>query len=179
MAKKPILRTTRLLLRQVAETDATLLFDLWNRPEVRRYLWDDQVVEMETIQELLILNDRLHREQQYGLWLIHKVWNPTELLGFCGLWHYFGEDQPQLIYGLKGDYWKQGIATEASQRIVDYAFRKLKFPFLHAATDLPNTASAKVLKRLGFEYWKAEEIDGFPLVFFKKLPNTPGFKKAT
>ncbi|MBR9920256.1 MAG: GNAT family N-acetyltransferase [Bacteroidetes bacterium] len=163
-----VLRTSRLLLRPVQHSDAEVLHHIWCLPEVRQFLWDDKQVEMDTVLNLLEINENLHRDKQYGLWLIYKAWDTREALGFTGLWHFFEEKKPQLLYGLKGDSWKQGFATEAAERIVQYAFRKLDFEDLHAVTDPPNTASIQLLRRLGFSFWKEEKKDELPALFFRK-----------
>ncbi len=40
----PIVQTERLVLRAFAPSDEEPLLQLWNEPEVRRFLWDDQRV---------------------------------------------------------------------------------------------------------------------------------------
>ncbi|WP_394336181.1 hypothetical protein [Adhaeribacter arboris] len=40
-------------------------------------------------------------------------------MGFAGLWFFFEEDQPHLLYGLLPEYTKSGLATEAARAVRD------------------------------------------------------------
>lgn len=57
---------------------------------------------------------------------------------------------PHFGFMLHRDYWGQGIATEASRAFVDYAFTRTSITELQADVDPRNTASLRVLDRLGF-----------------------------
>jgi len=56
--------------------------------------------------------------------------NENTYAGFAGLWSFFGEDQPQLLYALAPNEIKKGYAAEASKAVINYAFNKLKFKYL-------------------------------------------------
>ena len=55
----------------------------------------------------------------------------------------------ELGYCLSSHYWRQGYATEAVSRAIDYAFRELGFHRVFATVDPTNKASIALLKKLG------------------------------
>jgi RimJ/RimL family protein N-acetyltransferase len=54
--------------------------------------------------------------------------------------------------------WRQGYAAEALAAVVRYAFEQLGLPQVAAVADLPNEASHRLVRRLGFE--AVRECDG-------------------
>ena len=53
---------------------------------------------------------------------------------------------------LHPDFWRQGLATEAAQRMTAFAFDSLQAPELIAVRDPDNAASSRVMARLGMRY---------------------------
>ena len=64
-------------------------------------------------------------------------------------------DEPrvyELGFHLRRDLWGQGLATEAAQAVIEYAFGSLSAEALMAGHHPRNRASRKVLLKLGFVY---------------------------
>jgi RimJ/RimL family protein N-acetyltransferase len=55
-------------------------------------------------------------------------------------------------YWLGEDYWRQGIMSEAFERVLDFAFSRLKLRRLEGEVFTGNKASAGLLKKFGFQY---------------------------
>ncbi len=53
-------------------------------------------------------------------------------------------------------HWGKGLTTEIAQALIDYAFKDLKLIGLSARTNLKNTASIRVLQKLGFQEVSAD-----------------------
>ncbi|WP_299531526.1 GNAT family N-acetyltransferase [Ulvibacterium sp.] len=133
---------------------------------VRKYLWDDRIIDAMTADEIMEQNIRHFEDDQFGLWKIHLKDQDT-LMGYVGLWYFLDEPQPQLLYALLKPYTEQGYATEAGSAIIDYAFKRLGFKYLIAATDEPHKASQRVAKRLGMSFLEKRIENRKPMVFFK------------
>lgn len=62
------------------------------------------------------------------------------------------------------NYWGHGIASVVEQRVINYAFDKLKLEYLYAIIFEPNKASRRVFEKLGFKQYgikpAAASIDG-------------------
>ncbi len=160
------LTTKRLRLTPFQVEDLDLFHQINTDPFVREFLWDNSVIDQETVREILKINQNQFELSQSGLWKINRIDQP-EVIGYTGLWNFFDEPQPQLIYALLPGFSKQGYATEAAQTIIEYAFDQLGFTYLIAATDEPHLASQKVAKRLGMSFEERRVEDGKLTLFYR------------
>jgi len=62
--------------------------------------------------------------------------------------------QRELGYVLSKDYWNQGIMSEATKALVDYAFYTMKLDRLSCAHFIGNARSEAIIKKLGFTFVK-------------------------
>ena len=62
------IETARLRLRPLAEADVDELHALWSSPEVRKYLWDNEVIARQRTASLVEHSLRLFATHRYGLW---------------------------------------------------------------------------------------------------------------
>ncbi|MDQ3798775.1 MAG: GNAT family N-acetyltransferase [Acidobacteriota bacterium] len=162
------LKSERLTLKPVgaADSDLEILERVVTDEFVRRYLFDDRILDRNEIAGLIDASRESFRAKNYGLWLI-ILDKSGETIGFTGLWHFFDEAQPQLLYALLPEFTGAGFAAEAARKIIEYAFFKLSFAYLDASCDAPNEASQKVAANLGMKIYKQEKIDGRETVFFR------------
>ncbi len=151
--------TDRLSIMPFLEGDLPLLHRIFADPFVRKYLWDDIAVPEDQVADILRVNHMLMEKRRFGLWKISRKAD-GQVIGFTGLWYFFEEPQPQLIYGLLPDHTGQGYATEAAGKIVAYAFEDLGYSYLIAATDPPNTDSHAVARQLGMKLTETVEKAG-------------------
>lgn len=161
-----MLSSKRLVLKPLTLEDTSLFLDMNQTAFVRKYLWDDQVINEDTAIEILQENERLMQESRYGLWKILLA-DDLSFVGYVGLWFFFDESQPQLLYALAENFSGKGYAGEASQRIIDYCFQELDFTYLTAATDEVHVASQRVAQKLGMKKIESRIEDGKPTVFFR------------
>ena len=161
-----ILETQRLVLKPIVESDLNTLHQIFIDSYVRRYLCDGEIWSLERVAEMLDENEKLWAEKQFGLWSIETK-SDREIMGFVGLWYFFEEAQPQLVYALLPKALKKGYATEASTKILEYGFDELGFDYLVASCDRPNIESQKVTERLGMKQVEARIVDGNPILFFR------------
>jgi len=73
-----------------------------------------------------------------------------EVVGGIGLSN-VTEHKAELGYWLAEKYWNQGIMSEAVDIITNYGFKKLKLQRIYATVLTYNTASSKVLEKVGYE----------------------------
>jgi ribosomal-protein-alanine N-acetyltransferase len=57
-----------------------------------------------------------------------------------------------LGYCLARPYWRRGIATEGTQRLVQFAFETLCLHRINVDTRMDNIASVRLMAKLGFRY---------------------------
>jgi [ribosomal protein S5]-alanine N-acetyltransferase len=168
-----VLETTRLRLKPTQANDLEIFYRILVDPFVRRYLCDDRAFSREKAVEMLNENLSLFMQERFGLWLIElkavinqNAETKREVIGFTGLWYFFGEPQPQLVYALLPELIGQGFATEAAQAVIGYCFENLGFSYLIASCDYLNLDSQKLAFRLGMVEVEIREIDNQSIVFF-------------
>lgn len=160
------LKTDRLHLIPFTSEDTKVFQHLNNDPFIRKYLWDDELIDEATSRELMEQNKRHFEQDGYGLWKM-RLKESKETFGYIGLWYFFNEPQPQLIYAILESYTKKGYATEAGGIIIDYAFDRLGFDYLIAATDEPHLESQKVAQRLGMSFAEKRIENEKPTLFYR------------
>jgi ribosomal-protein-alanine N-acetyltransferase len=144
------LYTSRLVLRRFSEPDLPRFMAYRNDPAVARYQsWEG--IELAEATEFI----QCHQSQKAGVpgqWLQIAIAlkNTGVLLGDCAF--KIQEDDPrQATIGvtLARQNQGQGFAREALACLLDAIFERLKLHRVVADTDVENTASWKLLERLG------------------------------
>lgn len=162
----PVIETQRLELRPCVPEDAPVHAAIWRDLDVRRYLFDDREITLEEAAELLA-QIREHEANGLGLW---SIWlrdgQPGALIGAVSLMPVStaaecdpalaGEVEPLIV--LDPSKWGQGYATEALTAVLCYGFDSLLVERIVGINDVPNQASDRVLRRVGFEV--RSEFDG-------------------
>jgi ribosomal-protein-alanine N-acetyltransferase len=161
-----IFETQNLVLKPILESELTTLHMIFTDSYVRKYLCDDKIFSLQQVEEMLKQSIKHFEEEKFGLWFI-KINSENEVIGFVGLWYFFDEEQPQLIYALLPKALKKGYATEAATKILEYCFDELGYAYLVASCDRPNVASQKVAERLGMRKMEEKVVNGSPIVFFR------------
>jgi ribosomal-protein-alanine N-acetyltransferase len=160
------LSTDRLILRPIASSDLPALEVFWNDPEVRRYLWADQIMSRETVSEIIAASETCFEQLGSGFFAIEVAENPGVLVGFCGHRRFEDDAQVELLYGILPEYWGKGYVTEAAVEVLRYGFANCGIERVIAATDTPNQASVRVMQRLGMVFEERREFHGLDTVFY-------------
>jgi ribosomal-protein-alanine N-acetyltransferase len=161
-----VLETQRLLLKPILEHELDVLHQIFVDPYVRRYLCDGKSLSLRQVEEMVSESQKLFSEKAIGLWLIRTKDN-EEIIGFTGLWYFFEEEQPQLVYALLPQATKKGYATEAASRILEYCSNELGYLYLVASCDRSNFESRRVAERIGMKTVEERSVNGNPLLFFR------------
>ena len=149
----PALTTKRLLLRQWKEEDRSFFAQMNGDERIMHYFPSALSVE-----ESNSLADRIQKElkeKEYGLWAVEAV-GVASFVGFVGL-HYQDFPAPftpciEIGWRLGFEYWGNGYAFEAAQKIIKYAFDVLKLPEIVSFTPVTNQRSRKLMEKLGMIY---------------------------
>ena len=148
------LRTPRLAFRHWAAADFPLAWSLWGDPKVTRLIGGPFAAA--DVRARLYREIAQERETGVQYWPIFLL-DGEEFAGCCGLRPYTGARPVyELGFHLRPDAWGQGLATEAARRVIEHAFGNLGASAIFAGHHPENTASPKVLARLGFRYERHE-----------------------
>lgn len=147
------LETERLALRPLARDDLAAMRRICNDPDVGRYLCNGEPVSTETVEAWLDRSVRDFSEKGIGLFGLRPR-GGKELIGFCGFFTFEegGIGEPELSYGLLPAWWGQGLAIDAAQTCVRYAFEEASFEQVLAGADAVNVASLRVIHKLCMSY---------------------------
>ena len=148
-----ILKTDRLSLRHLQESDIPALIELWCDPDVTRYMGGPRDrARLKAIFEEDLKNPSA---QPYDLWPVIEN-QSNQVIGHCGLLEkeVEGNEEIELIYILKPSTWGQGYGTEIAKAIKTYAFEKLALQRLIALIEPENGPSEQVALKIGMEFEK-------------------------
>ena len=158
-------QTPRLRFRRVRPDDAER-FDALDRDEgVLRFIdWEPPTFDE---QREAIAGYIAEYEQwpDYGRFVAESL--AGEFLGWFGLRVHADPLFPSLGYRLHRRFWGQGLATEGSIALIDYAFTQLDASAVHADTMFINQASRRVMEKCGMTYVKTYHVQ-----FDNPLPGT-------
>ena len=157
--------TDHLRLWPLGDADAEALHHLFTDPDVRRHLWDDQVIPREQTMEVIETSQRRFAERGFGLWGVHSR-DAEALIGFCGYWFFRDPPELELLYGIAPAQWGRGYATEAARALVRYGFEQLQLDTVRGSADAPNVASVRVLEKAGLQFEKRLTVGGRDTVFY-------------
>ena len=91
-----------------------------------------------------------------GYWALHipPAASPAEapIAGFCGFRPIEDGPEIELMYGLRGEHWGKGVATEACAAALEYLWRSTSYRQVYARTDALNHRSVEVMLRLGMTH---------------------------
>lgn len=167
-ANETILETKRLKLRKWTDADCSALFEILSNPEVVRNVDDGKPFSFEKTRKFLGAMEKSMQENGFCRWQVVEK-TSGELIGTCGFGRIRETNEIELGYLFAQKHWGKGYATEIAQAALAYGFNKLGFREIIALTDLENTASQKVLEKIGFNKRGLEIIGGEEnLVFIKK-----------
>ena len=163
-----ILETKRLLLRRWTSADVGALFEILRDAEVVRFIGDGQPFTLEKVAEFLAWARVYERKNGFCRWKVIEKSSGT-IVGSCGFARPHGTVEIELGYLFAQKAWGKGYATEIAAAAAAYGFKKLGFREIIALTDVENTASQKVLEKIGFASRGIEVFNGDEsLVFIKK-----------
>jgi RimJ/RimL family protein N-acetyltransferase len=145
------IETERLILREFHKSDLDSVYEYISDPQASMYMtWQDRMTKKDTarfIQMSISYHEKKPRKN-YELAITFK--GEKQLIGGCGI-------RVQSIHHKKADigyiinrkYWGHGYATEAAWALVRFGFDKLMLHRIFATCDVKNSASIRVLEKIG------------------------------
>lgn len=148
----PVFETDRLLLRKLELSDANDYFEFATDSVVsQETLWDRRITVDDTIRYLQKVMHKFETKQAIRWGIINKLNN--KLIGRTGLISIDSvHEKAEIGYALSSEYWNRGIVTEATREIIQYSFLEIGINRIEARCNFNNTASYRVLEKLGMTY---------------------------
>jgi ribosomal-protein-alanine N-acetyltransferase len=166
-ARLPVLRGHDVLLRPLAAADADVVFQLFSDAAVVRFMSIRRLTTLDDAEQFIASIDRDFTSGSLYQWGV-------ELDGvFAGTCTLAGIDRnvgtAQVGFAVLPGVQRRGIASRAVALMMDFAFDRLGLRYLEAHTDMANTASMKLLGKLGFV--REPHPDGRDFCWVKRKPD--------
>lgn len=146
MITTPYFITERLHLREILTSDVSFIGELISHDEVRRFLGGP----VPTVQREAAISDYLSFAEGKLVWLV-ETRGVRHRLGLISISRHTDGEDYELSYQLHPEAWGFGYATEAAMRVTEFALNDLRLKRLIAETQSANTASRRLLERLGMK----------------------------
>jgi RimJ/RimL family protein N-acetyltransferase len=159
--REPLL-TDRLILRDITEADAQLLFDLDSDPEVLRYIGPRRATEVAGYRDRIrTAHVPLQAHPWHGMWVVLDR-SSGEFLGWvfirpatasenAGEFGWTRPDEVEVGYRYRRSAWGRGVATEAATPLVRIALADPATTAIVAYALAGNGGSLRVLEKLGLQ----------------------------
>jgi RimJ/RimL family protein N-acetyltransferase len=163
--------TERLVLRPVDSGDLEPLQAIWSDSLVMRHMGAgtrDAAQSLKRLQELIEHQSR----HGFGKWVaIERA--TGDLIGYCGIELYEGGPDVELGFCFARSAWGRGYATEAARAWLNYGFGALGFARVIGVVKPANTASHRVLEKVGMTKAGPIQLAGSDWLLYETRSPTP------
>lgn len=165
-----VLRTERLILDVWRSSDWTAFRPIAEDAEVMRYITGGEPWSEQQIRGFVDRQVKLYAERGFCRW---RVLEPAsrELMGFCGVGYWRDGLDAEIGWWLALRYWGRGLATEAARCALRDAFERVGLDHVVSVGMVGNTASLRVMEKLGLRWEREFEDEGVRLVQYG-MPRT-------
>ncbi|MEG0593437.1 MAG: GNAT family N-acetyltransferase [Coprobacillus sp.] len=149
------IETERLIIRHFIENDLNDFFLIMNDKKANEYLpWFP--IETKEEAKIMLENSFLKTYQNsHGYRYAICLKDDNKPIGYVNVGD---NDSYDFGYGLRKEYWHQGIVSEAATAVLD-VLKSSSIPFITATHDVKNIHSGNVMKKIGMQYkYSYEEV---------------------
>ncbi len=143
----PTLRTPRLLLEPYTPADEEDFVALFQDERVSRWMGDGPSPEAADRALFGRIFSKVYARRLFDVWAVRR---DGRFVGHAEIKHTDDADGHELVYALGPDAWGAGLGTEIAEALVAYGFDALGLDRVHATVAAANTASLRLLERIGF-----------------------------
>ncbi len=153
-----VLTTPRLTVRQFTAGDVAELHAICGDRRTMRYVGDGMVLTRQRCAEWIEESLVDYAMRGYGASAVHVQGEP-EMAGYCGIVTARRRTDPEIIYALRPQWWRQGLASELVPALLAYGFGTCGLPRLVATIRPENHASLRAVEKAGM-HCAGEELAG-------------------
>lgn len=156
-----IANTKRLIIREMSTEDVPNMYEMYQNPEVRKYIPDiDEYLEVEIEKQAAYIRN-VYSFYGYGIWGVYSK-TTRQLIGRCGIENLTidGKEEIALSYLLDNKHWGYGYALECCKAVFAYARNELDITRIVAVIDKENTRSINTAKNLNMALEKELSYKG-------------------
>lgn len=152
------IETERLLISEISVDDADFVNNLLNQPSFIKYIGDRNVrnaVEARGYIESKFLES--YRRFGFGMYLVELKKDQIPI-GICGFVKRDALPDADIGFAFLPEHCSQGYAVESAAAMMNHGKTVLGFKRILAITTKDNVSSAKLLRKIGFEFEKVLKL---------------------
>lgn len=161
----PLIETERLLLRMFEARDLDFAFRLFNDDEVQKYISPENRRTREQMKVALQNFVKRWQERGFGLWCVSEK-SGGKMFGYGGFQYFDRTTDVEVLFAFSRNFWGKGFATETAKACLRFGFEELRLEKIFAAVHFQNTASRRVLEKIGMTYEKREPHYGVDTIVY-------------
>jgi ribosomal-protein-alanine N-acetyltransferase len=155
----------RLGFRPYQENDFENFYALDNDPDVRKYL-EGNVPSIEQAKERIQKHMQNYKNKGFSGFVTFEL-ATGEFIGRSGFREMeSGEIEVGYVFAKK--FWGKGFATEALNRLLEWAKENIQIDTIIAYAIVDHKASLRVMEKCGMTYYKNQMMNGEECAFYKK-----------
>lgn len=146
------------MLREFEVSDAKNFYELNLNPNVIKYTGNKAFKDVNEAKNFLE-NYSDYQRNGFGRWAVINK-SDHEFLGWCGLKYDEKLNETDIGFRFFEHFWNLGFATESAKACIDYGFVKLNLKTIIGRAMKENSASVKVLEKIGLQYVRDFDFNG-------------------
>ncbi len=148
----PTIISDKILLREIAESDADSLFSYLSDVEMMKYTSSTVHSSINDTQMLVRKLRSSFYEKKGVAWIVEEVENSC-VIGNIGLFYVSADSRKAGIgFNISTSYSNKGYATNALAKILQYGIMELGLIRIEATCRIENIASARVMEKAGMAF---------------------------
>jgi len=158
--------TERLRVRHFQPSDLDEFAALCADPLVMRFMGDGVTLPRSEVERWIGICQQKYAARGYGTSAVFEK-DSGMFVGYCGVIRAPENDFDELTYAFHIVAWGKGYATEVGRAMIEYVFERSTLERIYATIHAENSASIKVVEKIGFHFDRLEiEDDGTPVRFY-------------
>lgn len=158
-----LLETERLIFKDWNATDVEPFHSLCADPSVMQFVGDGEPWSRARTDQFVATAREMSQTLGFCRWPV--IYKPSSaVIGFCGFVP--ASDAAEIGWRLAKEYWGQGLATEAARAVLKHGFETLGFQRIIATVQAPNSASIRVVEKLGMKAESTFQRGGREVILF-------------
>lgn len=155
-----IFTSERLTCRRWLPDDFEALLAVYSDREAMRWVGDGQPITPAECKDWSKVTEANYAKRGYGMFALVER-ESGAVVGFAGLVHPGGQNEPEIKYAFMRTHWGAGLATESVRQLLDYGASVHGMSRIIATVAPGNVASQRVLKKAGMTLaHKRLNVDG-------------------
>lgn len=153
-----VLETSRLIIRELSESDISSLCAMLADEEVMEFSVNGPMSKSQTL-DFIKWCQSSYEEHGVGPWALENK-RDSAFVGFAGLSKETIDavEEVHVGYRLARSHWHKGFATEAVNSVVDCGLHNEGFEYIYAIIEPEHHASIRVIEKSGFKVSKKTEF---------------------